>query len=82
MHNNDAVAPPNIQRETMESLLFLCTTESPFRSPHNKLCYQINGVARAMGSPLGPTFAEYYICDLENSFVELPLETKFVCKVC
>ena len=42
----------------------MCTTESPFRSPGNKLFYQINGVA--MGSPLGPTFGEFYMCDLEN----------------
>ena len=64
MYNNDAVAAPKIQRETMESLLLLCTTESPFRSPDSKLYYQINGVA--MGSPPGPTFAEFYICELEN----------------
>ena len=64
MYNNDAVAAPKIQRETIESLLLLCTTESPFRSPDNNLYYQINGVA--MGSPLGPTFAEFYMCDLEN----------------
>ena len=64
MYNNDAVAAPKIQRETMESLLLLCTTESPFRSPDSKLYYQINGVA--MGSPLGPIFAEFYMCDLEN----------------
>ena len=65
MYNNDAVAAPKIQRETMESLLLLCTTESPLRSPDNKLLYyQINGVE--MGSLLGPTFAEFYMCDLKN----------------
>ena len=62
MYNNDAVASPKIQRESIESLLLLCTTESPFRSPDNKLYYQINGI----GSPLEPTFAEFYMCDLEN----------------
>jgi hypothetical protein len=48
----------------MENLHHACTTESPFRSPDNKLYRQINGVA--MGSPLGPCFAEFYMCDLEN----------------
>ena len=64
MYNNDAVAAPKIQRETMESLLLFCTSESHLGSLDNKLYYQINGVA--MGSPLGPTFAEFYMCDFEN----------------
>ena len=63
-YNNGAVAAPNTQRETIESLLLLYTSESPFRSPDSKLYYQINGVA--MESPLWLTFAEFYMCDLEN----------------
>lgn len=55
---------PSIPKLILEKLLRCCTTESPFRSPDNKLYYQSNGIA--MGSPLGPTFSEYYMCDLEN----------------
>ena len=52
--------PPNILRE----LLSICTKESPFRSPAGGLYLQIEGVA--MGSPLGPTFAGFYMGHLED----------------
>ena len=40
-------------------MLELCTEKSPFISPNGNLYLQIEGVA--MGSPLGPTFANYYM---------------------
>lgn len=55
---------PSLPKPILEQLLRCCTTESPFRSPDNKLYYQCNGIA--MGNPLGPTFSEFYMCDLEN----------------
>jgi hypothetical protein len=64
VYHHEQLPPPSIPKAIMEKLLHSCTTESPFRSPDNKLYRQINGVA--MGSPLGPSFAEFYMCDIEN----------------
>ncbi|XP_047739936.1 uncharacterized protein LOC125178985 [Hyalella azteca] len=55
-------APPIPKKILID--LRLCTSESPFRAPDNKIYRQINGVA--MGCPLGPTFAEYYMCKIKN----------------
>ena len=43
------------------------TTESHFWSPDGKLYKQIEGVA--MWSPLGPTFANFYMENLEQSIL-------------
>ena len=48
----------------MRQLLELCTKEAPFMYPNGKLYKQIEGVA--MGSPLGPTFTNFYMGNLEN----------------
>ena len=48
----------------MKTLLATCTTETPFRHPNGELYRQVDGVA--MGSPLGPLFANYYMSHLEN----------------
>ena len=45
-------------------MLELCTSKSPFTSPTGSIYQQVDGVA--MGSPLGPTFANYYMGHLEN----------------
>lgn len=67
VYENITMSPPPIPKDTLAALLRCCTTSSPFRAPNNKLYYQINGVA--MGSPLGPTFSEFYMCDLENRVI-------------
>ena len=54
----------DIPHEIMRQLLELYTKEAPFMCPNGKLCKQIESVA--MGSPLSPTFANFYMGDLEN----------------
>ena len=48
----------------MEELLRVCTTETPFKLPNGQLYQQIDGIS--MGSRLGPLFASFYMCNLEN----------------
>ena len=60
--------PIIIPIELLRKLLELCTREAPFKSPDGKLYVQIEGVA--MGSPLGPTFANFYMGELERSVFE------------
>ena len=57
--------PPKLPRAVLEKLLHACTTECPFRGPDGKLYVQKEGVA--MGSPLGPLFANFYMCFIENN---------------
>ena len=64
-YNHPSIPSPQISQNLLKQLLYLCTKELPFRSPDEKLYIQINGVA--MGSPLGPLFANFYMADLENN---------------
>ena len=50
--------------QLLRQLLLLCTQESVFRAPQGKLYQQIDGIA--MGSALGPTFANFYMANLET----------------
>ena len=52
---------PHILRNLLEA----CTKDSPFRGPDGKLYVQKNGVA--MGSPLGPLFANFYMAHVEEA---------------
>ena len=63
-YNNQNIPPPDIPKKILIELLELCTKEAPFKSPNGKLYKQVDGVA--MGSPLGPTFANYYMAHIEN----------------
>ena len=63
-YNNLSLSPPKIPKEILRKLLELCTKEAPFMCPEGNLYVQTEGVA--MGSPLGPTFANFYMGDLEN----------------
>ena len=63
-YNNLSLSPPKIPKEILRQLLELCTKEAPFMCPQGNLYVQTEGVA--MGSPLGPTFANFYMGDLEN----------------
>ena len=47
----------------MKELLLLCTKEVPF-SFNEEMYMQVDGVM--MGSPLGPLFANIFMCELEN----------------
>ena len=70
VYNHETLPPPPIAPEKLEELLLLCTTEVPFRNVNGKLHMQTDGMS--MGSPLGPTFANFYMADLENRFLSLP----------
>ena len=63
--------PLQLSRAILEKLLRACTSDAPFRGPNGKLYVQKNGVA--MGSPLGPLFANFYMSHVENLVLEDPL---------
>ena len=64
VYENPKVAPLQLSRNILEQMLKACTTESPFRGPDGQLYRQKDGVA--MGSPLGPIFANFYMCEIEG----------------
>ena len=72
-YNHPSIPSPDIPKAIMKELLMICTTKSPFRNSTGKLFVQIDGVS--IGSPLGPTMASFYMCELENKAME-SLETK------
>ena len=55
----------DIPRNILAQLLRSSTTQAPFKSPDGNLYLQIEGVAK--GSPLGPSFANFYVGNLEQS---------------
>ena len=71
-----------MSQEILKDLLVICTKEAPFRSPEGKLYCQKEGVA--MGSPLGPTFANFYMGNLESNlfndkpFIQPPIYVRYV----
>jgi hypothetical protein len=73
VYETPEVKAPSIPRNILRELLTICTTKCPFRHPNGQLYLQCDGVS--MGSPLGPTFANYYMCNLENDALET-LENK------
>jgi len=64
VYNNPEKTPPNIPAEEMRKLLTICTTRTPFSDGKGGLYVQCDGCS--MGSALGPTLAEFYMCHLEN----------------
>ena len=69
VYENPHLPPPEIPRKEMEKLLQICTTRTPFKNINGDLYVQREGVS--MGNPLGPTFANYYMCNLENSIFSM-----------
>ena len=70
-YNYPTVSPPGFPKLIMKKLVKICITETPFKTPSGELYQQREGVS--MGAPLDPTFANYYMCNLENSiFNSLP----------
>ena len=67
MYNNPTNAPPDIPKVIMENLLKICTTQTPFRDLDGNIYQQTDGVS--MGSPLGPLFANFYMCFIENNII-------------
>ena len=74
VYHHPSLPPPDIPRATIKELLTICTTRTPFRNINGELYVQCEGVS--MGSPLGPTFADYYMCHLENNVFEHNPELK------
>ena len=70
VYSNENVAPLQLSRGILEQLLRACTTESPFRGPDGQLYRQKEGVA--MGSPLGPLFANFYMSEIEKKVLADP----------
>ena len=64
VYGHCAIPAPDIPRSTLQKLLEICTTQTPFRTPDGAIYQQTDGVS--MGSSLGPTMANYYMCHLEN----------------
>ena len=70
VYHHKTLPPPCISREDLRELLILCTTSVPFRYIDGKLYIQKDGMS--MGSPLGPTFANFYMADVENKVLSMP----------
>jgi hypothetical protein len=74
VYKHETLAPPPFPADTLRKLLIICTTKTPFKSPDGSIYQQIDGVS--MGTPLGPTIANYYMCNLENkTFHDNPTAT-------
>ena len=56
--------------DILRNLLVACTKDSPFKGPDGKLYSQKDGVA--MGSPLGPLFANFYMAKVEHATLNDP----------
>jgi hypothetical protein len=66
VYQHPTMVPPTIQQEVFRELLKICTTSTPFKFNDNTYI-QTDGVS--MGSPLGPTFADFYMAHLENKLL-------------
>ena len=64
VYSHPTLAPPPISREVLKKLLLLCTTDVPFYDIDGNMWIQIDGVT--MGSPLGPTFANFFMSEVEH----------------
>ena len=65
-HNHPTIATPAITFDQIRKLLIICTTKTPF-SFDNQTYIQTNGVS--MGSPFGPTLADFYMENLEGNLL-------------
>ena len=68
VYNHDHLSKPAISKTKLKKkLLFTCTIKSPFKHNNEDIYYQQDGMS--MGSPLGPTFANFYMCHIENKIL-------------
>ena len=67
VYRHSTLPAPDIPEELLRSLLLTCTTETPFKDPDGNIYLQTDGVS--MGSPLGPLFANFYMCRVENNVI-------------
>ena len=66
LNNHPTLPPPPLDSEDMKVLLQICTQCTPFIH-ENQQYLQTDGVS--MGSPLGPTFADFYMSEKENELL-------------
>ena len=65
-------------QDITKKLLLICTTKTPFKN-YNE---EITEGRLSMGSALGPTFANFYMCELENKiFDAYPNSTVSLCSI-
>ena len=64
MYRHTTTPKLEIPEEALKSLLQICTKEAPFITHKGHLYTQIDGIA--MGSPLGPLFANFYMGIVEK----------------
>ena len=69
VYNHPSIPPPAIPKNIMRELLITCTTEVPFRNINGDMYVQCDGVS--MGSPLGPTFANFFMAEVEKKYIFL-----------
>ena len=67
-YHHASLSPPHINEPMLRKLLLACTCDGPSTHMDGKIYKQIDGVAK--GSPLGVTFAHYYMCNLENKIFD------------
>ena len=65
-YKHPTLPPPSLHREDLRELLLITTQETPFRFK-DETYVQVDGVS--MGSPLGPTMAEFYMSTLEGKLL-------------
>lgn len=67
LYNHQTLPPPPLPPDTLKELLLICTTETPFEFD-GQAYLQCDGVS--MGSPLGPTFADFYMANIETKLLQ------------
>lgn len=74
VYHDGRYTPLEIPEPTLKKLLVACTKEAPFFSPKGEMYVQVDGVA--MGSPLGPLFANFYLGSIEEKVFHLNNDLK------
>ena len=64
IYRNSELPPLSVPENILRELLKICTTECPFQNTNGQIFIQKDGVS--MGSPLGVSFANFYMTNLEN----------------
>ena len=77
-YQNDTIKAPKIPQNILKEMLIICTKENIFRNFNGDLYQQIDGIA--MGSPLGPSFANFYMGDLEDRLFKIIKKPKMYCR--
>lgn len=76
VYSHPNISPPKISKHHLSEILRICTKELPFTAPDGSIYKQIEGVA--MGSPLGPTFANFYMGHLEENVFQIQMNKPLI----